>query len=361
MKLKKRIRRAYKRLVQVAVLALLIPVKLLHVPPRLVPKSLRNFVQFWTLDMMWVYVRSLGTRAYIDQPCVLPNPPSFAPRAEPADPRNRMSEEEVRSFYERGFAGPYTAISEAEMKELSSLLDEEMERESKAFGRKTVRDRHLDMPELFELFSKDAVADRLAQLLGPDLVIWRSQVFNQMPGAPPITWHQATTYMLEDYQRPILEPKDINRLFQLTTWIAVDEATIENGCLQFIAGTHRGRTRTVKLDGKDGFYAAHFEIDNFQNPEVVSMQLKPGQFVIFSERTVHGSPGNRSNRRRLGVNFRTVAPSTRIYRDQSEHYAMHLEETWALDKWGVVLLRGQDRFGYNKIIQPPRHELAAAG
>lgn len=356
MTLKKRIRRAVKHAARVLVLAALLPYKVLRLPPSLLPKGLRNFVQFWSVRMMWVYVSSFGRRAYIDQPCVLKDPPTFQPRAEPIDEANRMSEEEIRRFYERGVGGPYRAISEAEMREFSRMLDEELERESKAFGRKTVRDRHLDMPELFELFSRPAIVDRLAQLLGPDLILWRSQVFNQMPGAPPITWHQATTYMLEDYQRPVLEPEDIDHLFQLTVWIAVDEATIENGCMQFLPGTHRGRTRTLTLDGKDGFYAAHFELDRFTDAEVLPMELKPGEFIIFSERTIHGSPGNRSNRRRLGVNFRTVLPSTRIYRDQSQHYAMHLQETWELDRWGVLVLRGQDRYGYNKVVQPPRHE-----
>lgn len=357
---KKRIRRAFKQAMQVAILAVLLPLKWLHVPASFLPKKLRMIHTHWTPSMMWVYIKSFGGRAYIDQPCTFPVPSSYKPKVEDIDPRYRFSEEEIRSFYERGFTGPLTAVSESEMREFSRQLDEELARESKAFGRKTVRDRHLDNPLVLDLFMKSSIVDRIAQLMGPNLLLWRSQVFNQEPGAPPITWHQATTYMLEDYQRPILEPEDINQLFQLTTWIAVDEATVENGCLQFLPGTQT-KIRTLNLNAKDGFYAAKFELDRpVMDDDIVSMELKPGQFVIFSERTIHGSPGNRSNRRRLGINFRSVLPSTKIYREQSEHYAMHLQETWQLDNWGVILQRGVDAYGYNKIIPPPRREALVA-
>ena len=110
--------------------------------------------------------------------------------------------------------------------------------ESEAFGRQTVRDRHLDASLIMELFQRPTITEPLAQLLGPDLLIWRSQYFNQEPGAPPITWHQASTYMLEDYKRPILEPLNRNELFQLTTWIAIDEAVVETAAYILFAAPH---------------------------------------------------------------------------------------------------------------------------
>jgi len=357
-KLKKRIRKGAKRAAYWLVLAVLWVAKTLHLPPRLFPGKLRQMMKHWTRSMMGVYVSSLGRRAYMDQPCELRDPPSFAPRIE-IEGTNRMTEADIRDFYQKGFAGPFTAVTPSEMASFASSIERELAQPSKAFGFKTVRDRHLDLPEVIELFAKPAIVDRLAQLMGPDLQIWRSQVFDQQPGAPPITWHQATTYMLEDYQRPILEPLDAGQLFQLTTWIAVDRATIENGCVQFIPGTHR-HTATVKLDGAGGFYAAHFELEHQPDPaKIVSMELEAGQFVIFSERVIHGSPGNRSANRRMGINFRTVQPSTAVYRDYDEHYAMHLEETYKLDHWGVVTLRGEDRYGYNKVAQLPARERVA--
>lgn len=352
-KRKVKVKSPRERRIEQAIFAGLLGARYLRVPPDVFPPKLAAVMKYWTPEMLKLYIRSGGTRVYMDQPCTLADPPSFAPRAT-VDPAFQFDEATMRSFYQNGFLGPFTAISEDEMGVFREALEAELERESKAFGFKTVRDRHLDLPAIYELFARPAFTERLAQLLGPDLMIWRSQVFNQMPGAPPIAWHQASTYMLEDYKRPILEPADRNTLFQLTTWIAVDNSTVENGCLHFVRGAHRD-IKTIRVGGDGGFYAAQFEMEFVPDPkDIVPMELKPGQFVIFTERCVHGSPGNRSQKRRMGINFRTITPSTKVYHGQEKHYAMHLKETYNLEKWGAMMLRGEDRYGYNKVIAPPR-------
>jgi non-heme Fe2+,alpha-ketoglutarate-dependent halogenase len=299
--------------------------------------------------MLWLYVKSLGTRVYMDQPCSL-KVTSFEPKAE-VDTKYKLSEDDIRSFYENGFLGPLTAVSEDEMADFRDNLVQVLNSESEAFGRQTVRDRHLDASLIMELFQRPTITEPLAQLLGPELLIWRSQYFNQEPGAPPITWHQASTYMLEDYKRPILEPVNRNELFQLTTWIAIDEAVVENGCLHFVRGSH-SKIRTIRIGGKGGFYNAYFALEFEPDPkDIVPMELRPGQFVIFSERVVHGSHGNYSQNRRMGINFRTITPTTKVYRGQTVHHAVHLEESWKLDNWKIVPLRGKDTEVVSRKIQ----------
>jgi len=39
---------------------------------------------------------------------------------------------------------------------------------------------------------------------------------------------------------------------------------------------------------------------------------------------------------------------------------MHLQETWQLENWGVIQLRGKDAFGYNKVLKPPTREALVA-
>lgn len=327
----------------------LIAAKLLGVPTSKLPKKLHRVYDNWSLPMLWMYVKSLGTRIYMDQPCKL-KVKSFESKAK-VDEKFALTDEQIRSFYKNGFIGPLTACSEEEMAAIRDEMVGVMNRESEAFGQKTVRDRHLDSPTIMDLFTRPTLTEPLAQLLGPDLQIWRSQFFNQEPGAPPITWHQASTYMLEDYKRPILQPEDSSELFQLTTWIALDEANIENGCLHFVPGSHDS-IKTIRVGGKTAFYGAYFEMDyKVDESKVVPMELKPGQFVIFSERCIHGSPGNKSkDKRRCGINFRTITPSTKVYHGQESHYALHLKEKWDLKNWGVVTLRGEDKNGLNKMF-----------
>ncbi|HMQ59806.1 MAG TPA: phytanoyl-CoA dioxygenase family protein [Flavilitoribacter sp.] len=270
----------------------------------------------------------------------------------------KMSREELEEFYRKGYSRPYTAVSEEEMKEFEKEIVTQLAQESKAFGINTVRDRHLDAPFLLNLFRHPAITERLAQLLGPDLLIWRSQVFNQEAGAPPITWHQASTYMLEDFKRPILKPRNKNELFQLTVWIAVDNATVENGCIRFIPGTH-DRIRKIHIGGKNKFYQAAFHLDVGENPEMEYRPLRPGQFVIFSERTIHGNAGNRTDSRRMGINFRAITTDTSVYSGVDKHYAQHLKTTWDLKNWGVIQLRGKDEYKLSKTFEAPQETLTS--
>lgn len=319
----------------------------------------REFLRYWTPRMLRTFVESNGQRVFIDQDCTLRRDVPTAPLAD-VDARWRLTDAELAQFYRDGFIGPLTAISPAEMDVFRAELDAELARPSKTFGFQTVRDRHFDMPSMVELFRNPAITERLAQLLGPNLVMWRSQVFPQPPGAPAVTWHQASTYMVENYKRPLLEPADAGRLFQLTVWIAVDEATRENGCMQFVPGTHWS-IRTARRGGAEGFFEARFrlEVDPDTEP-VVDMELAPGQFVIFTERSVHGSPGNPSARRRMGVNFRAIRPDTVVYRDMTEHTAAHIRQVWSLAEWGVYVLRGRNEPAVNRLAPRADADLNAA-
>src|SRR6266571_1646266 len=73
----------------------------------------------------------------------------------------------------------------------------------------------------------------------------------------------------------------------LGTWIALDEATVENGCMQVIPGSH--------LDGP----APHFHVRDCQIADqrvqverAVAIPLKPGGILFFSGLLHHGTPPN---------------------------------------------------------------------
>ena len=76
----------------------------------------------------------------------------------------------------------------------------------------------------------DAILDMVEQLIGPNIALWNSSFFAKPPMVGSRTpWHQDGEYWL-------MQP-----LATCSVWIAVDESTEENGCLQVIPGSHRGR------------------------------------------------------------------------------------------------------------------------
>ncbi len=291
----------------------------------------------------------------MDKRCVLRDPPSFRPLID-APAEFRFSEADIKQFYDQGFLGPFTLCSPEEMAELREVLQREIEQPSKIYGMATGRDRHLDCPTLWKLLRRPEWTERIAQLLGPNLLLWRSQVFLKPPGAPEITWHQASVYLSEEAYKATLFPREINQLFQLTTWVAFDDVDYANGCMQFLPGTQR-QINITKLGGSESesFANARVKLECDTSPEkVVTMEMKAGQFVIFTERCIHGSPPNSTqDRRRWGMAFRTIVPDCLVYgKDVMKHNVRYLQQQFDLAKWGAVVLRGEDTAGVNRIREP---------
>jgi phytanoyl-CoA hydroxylase len=108
-------------------------------------------------------------------------------------------------------------------------------------------------------------------------------------------WHQDTAYF------------DFLPLGGIVgVWIALDEATIANGCMQVIPGSHR--------DGP----AAHFHVRDCQMADgrvavdrAHVVPLKPGGALFFSGLLHHGTPPNLSGDRRRALQFHYAAAECR--------------------------------------------------
>lgn len=348
-------RALWKRLLIVIGLSFLLAWKLLRLPTIIFPSSLRSVIRNWTIPMFAVVIRSLVTRAFIDQTCSYRQPASYRPRVE-VDPQYRMSEREIRSFHERGFVGPFDAFSREAMQEFRHELLAVKDTNSRTYQFATPRDRHFEMPRLMEFLRSPPIVERAAQLLGPDLLCWRSQIFYKTAGADKIQWHQASTFMVEDYLDPAIFPRHRDELFQLTVWVAVDDATLENGCLEFVRGSH-DRIRTINFGGAkaEGFYQANFDLEFDHDPTRVSkLEVKAGQFILFTERCIHGSSANRSQRDRLAFNFRVIPTDVAVYPNKDRYRSVYNGGKYELENWGVVQLRGQDTHGLSRTLDVDR-------
>lgn len=332
-------------------LSLLLTWKVLHLPSRILPRDLKAIVRNWTYKMYWVVMRSAVQRAYIDQTCTYRPPASFQPQAE-VEPQHRLTESQIRQFHEQGFLGPFPAFSKAEMLAFRQELIAEQETISKTYGFETPRDRHFEMPSLMEKMTHPAITDRCAQLLGSDLLCWRSQIFYKMAGAPRIQWHQASTFMVEDYLDPAIFPADRDSLFQLTAWVAVDDSTTENGCVEFLPGSQSSiRTIDFGTPKEEGFYNANFDLEFDEDPSTaVRLEVPRGHFILFTERCIHGSSPNTSPRDRLAFNFRVIPTNVAVYPKKKHYRSVYNGGKYYLDDWGVVCIRGEDREKLSRTI-----------
>jgi len=323
--------------------------KALGLPRSILPRDIKSIVNNWDYEMFTKLIGSGVTKAFIDQPCYFKMPDRVAPKAVVA-PEHQMSIKDLKSFYENGYAGPFTVFSPEEMKDFKQDLLAMENTESKTYGFVTPRDRHFETPRLWNYMKSPQVTDRIAQILGPDLLCWRSQIFFKGPHSPAIQWHQASTFMVEDYQDPAIFPADRSEIFQITAWIAVDESTHENGALRFARGTH-DRIRPIHFGGKEAFYNAAYELEfDESETDIVEIPCQPGQMILFTERCIHGSAANTTDNYRLAFNLRVTPTSVAAYPDKKYYRSVYNGGKYHLDKWGVALLRGEDNYRLSRTI-----------
>lgn len=351
MNMSPKVRPAWQRYLLMFGTSMLWAYKTLHLPRFILPRDIKSVVNNWTNEMFWTLIKSRFTEASIDQTCYFKMPTSFKPKAQVA-PKFQMSEKDIKQFYTQGFLGPFDAFSHDEMmdfkKEVLALENEK----SKTYGWATPRDRHFESPRLWNYMKHPAITERCAQLLGEDLLVWRSQYFYKGPHSPAIQWHQASTFMVEDYQDPGIFPPDRSEVFQLTVWVAIDDATPERGCLRFARGTHN-RIRKIKFGGDEGFYKAAYTFDFDEKVEdCVELPVTAGQFIIFTERCIHGSGPNTTDHHRLAFNMRVIPTHVPAYTNKKYYRSVYNGGKYYLDKWGTALLRGQDKIRASRAIPP---------
>ncbi|MBL8300782.1 MAG: chlorinating enzyme [Rhodanobacteraceae bacterium] len=282
--------------------------------------------------------------------------------------------EQLKSFRENGYAGPFDAYDQNEMKETYKKLRAEIFDRSHAIydlehsSLLAGYDRHLDIDFFSRHIMRRQILDKVEGILGPNLLCWRSEMFPKYPGDEGTDWHQADTFGHASGAPQVVWPMNTDFGGAITVWTAVTDADKENGCLRFIPGTHEemhyDETKEMKYSPeqvnkleKNGMKSGFFGYDyrNLQkdpswvpdDANAVSMEMKAGQFVIFWSTLMHASwPNTSSNRTRLGFTARYVPTSVRIYPDTDviNEYGSKL----SLDKYGVVLVSGQDEYKHNR-------------
>lgn len=242
-----------------------------------------------------------------------------------------LARDEIATFHRSGFLGPYDAMSPADMAPIRARVEKDVLPSVGANARNPLQCRHLDSRLVYDLITLPAVLDRLRCLLGDDIVVWASYFFNKEPGGAEIPWHQDANYW------PIEPP------LNLSLWMAIDEVTAENSCVQLIPGSHRSVLPHVP--SREGMaFGEEADPALVDAGTAVDMELAPGQFFLFNERLLHHSHANRSPNRRLGLSARYTVPFVELLdQDGPPLFPGH----------NCVVVSGSDGFGLNRTAAPP--------
>ena len=246
-----------------------------------------------------------------------------------------LNEQQVAAYHENGYVVPDFRLTSDELSEIRSAHDRLLAKHPE------FRDYCPNLlafdPGFLTTARHPEILDMVGQVIGPDFALWNSSFFAKPPKNGKRTpWHQDGEYW------------PIRPLATCTVWIAIDDATPENGCLRVIRGSHKDASlkqhRTVDADD----VTLHQELmpDQYNEEDAVDLVLEAGQISLHDVFILHGSEANTSANARRGMTLRFM-PTTSVF-DRDRAREMH--ETMGIVDHShrtLYLMRGVDRSGEN--------------
>ena len=225
-----------------------------------------------------------------------------------------VSKDQIATFERDGAVLLRAAIDDEWLDCLRGAVEHELEHSEGFFSRRLLWRSDPD----FARFCRESTAPRIAaELLATAKVnLFMDQLFAKAPDTGTRTgWHNDLPYWpIQGWQ-------------VLTTWVALDPISEENGALEFIRGSHAWNRRyqpfqpdfhggAVQFKGAKG--EVYDPLPDFEAErdryDIVSWDMQPGDLIAFHSMTVHGATANVSAERwRRAYAIRYTGEDVRYY------------------------------------------------
>lgn len=229
----------------------------------------------------------------------------------------QLSEEQVAAFHRDGFLRIEDLTTPDEIEFLRKVYDRLFARGSAAFA----DGDHLELtkvnedgvetlpqilspekyaPELDQTQARANALDIARQLLGDATKRGGDHAILKPPGlGAPTPWHQDEAYWGPEYDHSAI-----------SVWMPLQEATLENGCMHFLPGSHRAGVVPHHIVDME---AHALEADGPVDPaDAVACPLPAGGCTIHHCRTVHYAGPNRSDGPRRAYIMGFAAPPRKL-------------------------------------------------
>ena len=205
--------------------------------------------------------------------------PSVLPSIFSTHEQNRLTDEyfltsgdKIRFFFEENGFNPDGTLKQAKEKSINKI--------GHALH---------DFDPVFDRFSRSDKIKQLSADLGIEnpLLLQSMYIFKQPNIGGEVTCHQDSTFLYT-------EPNDIVGL-----WFALEDATLENGCLWAIPGGHKSglKSRWVRI-GQVGMEFQTFDAEPWPEEELVPLEVKKGSLILLHGLLPHRSLENKSSKSR---------------------------------------------------------------
>jgi len=219
-----------------------------------------------------------------------------------------VSVQEHDRFRRDGYVHLRGVMSEAEMKVIDDAYDAFLQRrvhvEGRDFNDMTTGEFGTDptsyaiinvmlprkyLPSLQGNLFERRAASIARQLCGDGMVIDFDQLLAKQPFRDDavFAWHQDQAYWIDTPDRRTA-----------TCWLAVDDSTLANGCMQFLPGSQNEPVRPHRPLHGDREASHTLVTDLRPGEQTLPVEIKRGDITVHCEGVLHGSGGNTSASRR---------------------------------------------------------------
>jgi hypothetical protein len=220
----------------------------------------------------------------------------------------RLTEEQVEFFHENGYLAGIHVLTPRQIDTLRHELEEFFDPDHE--GRELWYEYHTNesgdpnavlfhalgawrlRPGFHDALWNPAFTVPASQLLDSAVRFWHDQLFcKPAHHGGVVAWHQDYSYWTRT--KPMAH---------LTCWIGLDDATVDNGCLHYIPGSHRWDLLPVTglANDMDAIQAVLSE-EQRAAFRPVAVELKSGEATFHHPLMVHGSFENRTSRPRRAM------------------------------------------------------------
>lgn len=230
---------------------------------------------------------------------------------------HRLSEDQLAFYHEHGYLPGVQLLQPAQIDALRAELAELVEPDHD--GRELWYEYHTNeaddpnavlfhslgawrlRPAMHDILWNPAFLVPASQLLGGSVRFWHDQLFcKPARDGGVVAWHQDYSYWTRT--KPMAH---------LSCWIGLDDATTDNGCIQYVPGSHRWDLLPMTNLANDMEAIREVLSDEQRKAfKPVPAELRAGQCAFHHPLTVHGSYENRSDRPRRAIVLNVIKDGT---------------------------------------------------
>lgn len=228
----------------------------------------------------------------------------------------------------RGELGEIIGAEDVARSDTSGLSDEDVLRQFLC-----IHQPHKVSDVAMRLLRHPKIVSVMTDVIGPNVKSMQSMLFVKSEGRPGQPWHQ-DEFFIPTRDRSLT-----------AAWIALDDATVENGCLWVLPGSHKRGVLYPDRKQDDPRFDCSIEAYDFpyRDEDAVPVEIPAGTAIIFNGYLLHRSlqnSGKHGFRRALTNHYmsaESLLPWAALPADT--HIGKH-------DYRDIVLVAGEDPYAY---------------